>query len=210
MGYFGFMRSGEFTTCKANQGDPVSFADLAVDSHSSPSVVRILLRRAKTDPFSQGFYIHLGRTSARVCPVAALFGQLPGRQTAIARPPFFVWRDGSPLSQHHLVKEVRVILSAVGLDSSKYAGHSFRISAATSAARAGVPSHLIKMRNLKLTCCMSVPLGKNLPVFLPYCANLALCCTACTFSFCFLLSLHWPLYSIFIFLYEYVSGLHHY
>ena len=59
--------------------------------------------------------------------------------------PLFVWRDGYPLSLHRLVKEVRAILSALGQDSSKYAGHSFLFGAATTAAQVGVPAHLIKM-----------------------------------------------------------------
>ena len=36
-------------------------------------------------------------------------------------------------------------LSTAGLDDKSYSGHSFRIGAATAAAAAGIPDHLIKM-----------------------------------------------------------------
>ena len=36
-------------------------------------------------------------------------------------------------------------LQAAGLEMSRFSGHSLRIGAATSAAAAGVPDHLIKM-----------------------------------------------------------------
>ena len=41
----------------------------------------------------------------------------------------------------HLLKKA---LEAAGLETSRYSGHSLRIGAATSAAAAGVPDHLIK------------------------------------------------------------------
>ena len=43
------------------------------------------------------------------------------------------------------VQELRVALSAGGIDASAYAGHSFRIGAATTAAACGLPESLIKM-----------------------------------------------------------------
>ena len=129
--------------CRANQGNPINITDMAVDSLASPSAVRVLLRRAKTDPFGKGVFIFLGKTSSVVCPVTALLHFLSIRPTC--NGPLFVWRDGSSLSQHRFVQEVRVILQAAGLDPLRYAGHSFRIRAATSAARAGIPAHLIKM-----------------------------------------------------------------
>ena len=143
VGYFGFMQSGEFTVCRANQGDTISITDVAVDSHTSPSAVRILLQRTKTDPFWKGVFIFLGKTSSVVRPVTASLHFLSIRQAC--NETLFVWRDGSPLSHHRFVQEFRVILQAAGLDQSRYAGHSFRIGAATSAARAGIPAHLIKM-----------------------------------------------------------------
>ena len=43
--------------------------DVAVDSHTNPSVVRVFLQRAKADPFGKGVSIYLAKTDSLVCPV---------------------------------------------------------------------------------------------------------------------------------------------
>ena len=53
-------------------------SDIAVDSHVNLTVVRVLLRKAKNDPFGKGVNIFLGRVEGSpLCPVAAvlLFGR---------------------------------------------------------------------------------------------------------------------------------------
>ncbi len=144
-GYSGFMRSGEFTACRANQGPPTLLvSNVSTDSLTNPWVIRIFLKKAKTNPFGNGVHLYLGKTSAAVCPVKAVLSFL-----AILAPdplgPLFVWNNGSALSQQQLVIEVRSVLREAGVDDTSFAGHSFRIGAATSAARAGIPSHTIKM-----------------------------------------------------------------
>ena len=57
---------------------------------------------------------------------------------------FFLFADGSFLTRD-LVREVRDALSRAGIDCSLYAGHSFRIGAATTAAKQKVPDSTIKM-----------------------------------------------------------------
>ena len=58
--------------------------------------------------------------------------------------PFFQFEDGHPLARDRLVAEVQKALTGIGPDCSLYAGHSFRIGAATTAARMGVQDSLIK------------------------------------------------------------------
>ena len=64
VGYFGFMRSGEFTACRANQGSPILVSDVIVDSHTAPSTIRLFLRKAKTDLFGKDVHIYLGKTDS--------------------------------------------------------------------------------------------------------------------------------------------------
>ena len=63
-------------------------------------------------------------------------GQSPG--------PFFLWVNGNGLTRDRFVTAVRAALDQAGVNSSLYAGHSFRIGAATTAAQRGIPDSLIK------------------------------------------------------------------
>ena len=107
-------------------------------------MIRVFLRRAKTDPFGKGVNIFLGQSLNEICPVTALSNYLT-RRPQRGQGPLFIHEDGSPLLKAQFVKKVKKALAHQNIDSSKYSGHSFRIGAATAAAAAGVPDHMIKM-----------------------------------------------------------------
>ncbi len=145
VGFFGFMRSGEFT-CKswaAYNPHMLSLSDVSIDSQANPSVVHLTLRQSKTDVFGTGVTIHLGRTHTVLCTVAALLAYL-----AIRPPtpnPLFLTQSGIPLSRDTLVSLIRSTLSSTGLDVSLFNGHSFRIGADTTAAQVGLPDSTIQL-----------------------------------------------------------------
>jgi hypothetical protein len=93
VGFFGFMRSGEFTcpSLEAFSLDMLSPGDVAVDSYQNPSYVTVTLRQSKNDPFAAGVTIHLGRTGTPLCPVTALLGYLAQRPPS--RGPLFISAD---------------------------------------------------------------------------------------------------------------------
>ena len=142
--FFGFLRSGEFTLPNSKAPPPISVNDVEVITPTAPSMVRIFLRKAKTDPFGKGIDIFLSRSLCDVCPVIALTSYLTCRPLR-GRGPLFIHADGSPLLKGQFITKLRRALSHMNIDESKYSGHSFRIGAATSAAMAGVPDHMIKM-----------------------------------------------------------------
>ena len=145
LGFFGFMRCGEFLVTHGNSNSPaVLVSDFSIDSHTAPSVVRVFLGVAKCDPFGKGVFIYLGRSGTLTCPVAAMINYLTLRPSNI-KGPLLIWQDGSPLSRDYFVRCVKDILSKLGFDSEAYSGHSFRIGAATTAAMAGIQDHTIKM-----------------------------------------------------------------
>ena len=74
--------------------------------------------------------VYLGETGSDLCPVAAITSYV-ARQCELAGP-FFRLQDGTPLTKAQFVSRVRGILSRVGIDTSAYTGHSFRIDAATT------------------------------------------------------------------------------
>lgn len=143
LGYFGFLRSGEFTLPHPSSPPAILASDLAVDSHSSPSMVQVRLRRAKTDPFGQGVLIYVGKTGTPLCPVTALLNFMAVRPRG--NGPLFVHDDGSPLTRDQFVRMTKHALQLAKMETAGYSGHSFRIGAATAAAAAGVPPYFIKM-----------------------------------------------------------------
>ena len=58
--------------------------------------------------------------------------------------PLFAFRDGRPLTRQRFVVAVRRVLDSAGVDAKKYAGHSFRIGAATTAAAKGFEDSTIQ------------------------------------------------------------------
>ena len=143
LGYFGFMRAAEFTAEDPLEPASIQVSDAAVDSHSNPSMVRVFVRRAKSDPFGKGVFIYLGKTNSSLCPVSAVLHYLAIRCSG--EGPLLVHHNGSPLTRGQFVRSVRSSLSAAQIPHQGYSGHSFCISAATAAAAAGVPAHVIKM-----------------------------------------------------------------
>ena len=63
----------------------------------------------------------------------------------MAMPPFAPPNisTGNPLTKSKFTKGVQNVLQALGLPHADFTGHSFRIGAATAAARAGVEDSLI-------------------------------------------------------------------
>ena len=58
--------------------------------------------------------------------------------------PLFCYSNGVPLSRSQFTKELRTLLAQGGHHPAHYAGHSFRIEAATTAASQGLPHWLIQ------------------------------------------------------------------
>ena len=142
LGFFGFLRAGEFTV--NSSFDPsvhLSIGDIQADSLVNPTCFKVRIKCSKTDPFRKGCDIYVGRGNSAVCPIVALSNYLVLRGPAPG--PVFQFVSGRPLSRERLSSTVQSILSAAGYAGS-FSGHSFRIGAATTAASRGVPDHLIK------------------------------------------------------------------
>jgi len=142
LGFFGFLRAGEFTVNSAfHPSTHMTVSDLQADSLVNPTCFKVRIKCSKTDPFRAGCDIYLGRGVDSVCPIVALGNYLT--QHGSTPGPLFMFSDGHPLTQQQLSSLVQSILHAAGYSGS-YSGHSFRIGAATTTAARGVPDHLIK------------------------------------------------------------------
>lgn len=143
--FFGFFRVGEITSPSDKGFNPqlhLSFSDVAVDSLSAPTVLQIHLKQSKTDQFRQGIDVFIGKTGDDLCPVSAVLAYLAARQGDPGA--LFRFQDGRLLTPTRFTNRVREALEALGLHSTHYAGHSFRIGAATTAAERGLEDSLIK------------------------------------------------------------------
>ena len=137
--FAGFLRSGEATCPTEHSFDPAThlcFTDVAVNSRAAPTALRVTIKASKTDPFRQGVTLHIGMAGGALCPVAAVLRYMVARWNAAG--PLFCWEDGRYLTRDHFVKSVRAALTTAGYKAANYAGHSFRIGAATTAAQRGV------------------------------------------------------------------------
>ena len=80
-----------------------------------------------------------GVSGNSICAVRALLHYLHARGSG----PLFRHQNGLPLTRTTLTLWLKNAVSRAGVEGN-FSGHSFRIGAATSAATAGIPDHLIK------------------------------------------------------------------
>ena len=145
MCFFGFLRAGEVVTSGNRVFDPASnlaYGDVRLDNRSPPQFLEVRIKASKTDPFRRGVSVYLGSSGSDLCPVAAVLDYMIRRGKA--EGPFYTYANGDYLSRDRFVRDVRLALEAAGLNCSLYAGHSFRIGAATTAAQQGIQDSLIK------------------------------------------------------------------
>ena len=143
--FFGFFRLGELLLTSEVEFNPaihLCWGDIAVNDSANPSMVQIHLKTSKCDQFGRGSDIVVGRTNTEVCPLTAILAYVESRQDVPG--PFFLLASNKPVTKPWFTQQIRSILSDIGLPQNQYAGHSFRIGAATAAALAGVPDSMIQ------------------------------------------------------------------
>jgi hypothetical protein len=145
MCFFGFLRLGEVVVPSDTGFDSsrhLTYTDVKVDSQAAPRYLEVRIKVSKTDPFRKGVSVFLGWTGGELCPVAAVLDYMVRRGPGDG--PLFSFSDGRPLTRERFVTALRKALDQAGLNAAVYAGHSFRIGAATTAARKGIQDSLIK------------------------------------------------------------------
>lgn len=120
----------------------LAFSDMAIDSRTNPTALQVTVKASKMDPFRQGVTIHIGVAGGALCPVAAILNYMVARGSAAG--PLFVWDDGKYPTRARFVASIRAALTEAGYVAKDYAGHSFRIGAATTAAPRGIQDSLFK------------------------------------------------------------------
>ncbi|XP_055354004.1 uncharacterized protein LOC129599721 [Paramacrobiotus metropolitanus] len=142
--YFGFLRVGEVTCPGTNSYDPRRTL-MSTDVQDHEDRVLIQLKVTKTDPTGQGHSVALTATGRSVCPVQAYRKYLAHAQfipTARARP-CLIHQDGRYLTRRSVKACLHRLLEGHP-DQLRINTHSFRIGAATTAARNNVPDRVIQ------------------------------------------------------------------
>ena len=140
--FFGFFRSGEVIIPSMggfDKGAHLCWEDIATDSLTKPTLLRVHLKGSKTDQARKGCTLVVGSTGDKMYSVAAVLAE-----TGPRNGPLFQYDSGKPLTQTGLVAEVKAALERGGVCSKGYLGHSFRIEAAMTAVEAGVSEAVIQ------------------------------------------------------------------
>lgn len=102
-----------------------------------------LLRRSKTDQEGRGVAVSLRELpGSSMCPVQVFRDFLALRPSGPV--PLLVHADGTFLSTYQFVQVFRRCLARLDLEVKEFCSHSFRIGAATEAARWGLGPELVK------------------------------------------------------------------
>lgn len=103
----------------------------------------LVIRRSKTDQVGRGRVVRVYPVQgSRLCPVGMVEEFLQVRPDF--QGPFLVHLDGSLLSRFQFVTVFRKCLQGVGLQEKEFLSHSFRIGAATEAAKNGLDVEAVK------------------------------------------------------------------
>lgn len=139
--FAGFFRSGEICPDRFDARKNITLEDVHIHNLSGT----IHLKTSKTDRYNKGIDVRLFANSSNICPIKSIrhFHMMRGEKRSNAA--FFCLPSGEPLTRRTFIENMRHVLRLIGFDADKYSGHSLRIGAATSAARAGVPDHVIKI-----------------------------------------------------------------
>ena len=84
----------------------------------------------------------VGRTGDALCPVSALAQYISMR--GCQPGAFFLDTSRKVLTKQRFVERIRELLTTIGLPQHNFAGHIFRIGAATTAAAAGIEDSTIQ------------------------------------------------------------------
>ena len=157
LAYFGAFRISELIPANKKGVSGIRLEHVVLDRER----VHIWLSCSKTDQGGRGRWVELKvQDGLATCPVALV------KQFLGVRPPgggnFLTHLDLLPLTKYQFDAVLKRSLGIMGLAAYKFSSHSFRIGAASEAARAGVPEGDIKALGRWKSNCYQVYVRPNL------------------------------------------------
>ena len=95
--FFGFFHSGEITVPSLKSFDPsihLAWGDVSLDNVLDPTMLKVHLRKSKTDQLKKGANIYIGKINSSLCPVGAGVEYMSIRGSDSG--PFFKFSNGQP------------------------------------------------------------------------------------------------------------------
>lgn len=139
LAFFGALRISELVSPSKAIPGGLMYGDVEL----LQDMVRIWISRSKTDQAGKGMYLDFGRIAeSSICPVRIV--QSFKEVRLALNGPFLIHADGAFLSRYQFVAVFKQCVTRVGCDPVQFSSHSFRIGAATEAARAGLSQEVIR------------------------------------------------------------------
>lgn len=139
LAFFGALRISELVSPSRVRAGGLLAGDVVLGEHS----VECRVRRSKTDQLGKGVSLVLQELrGSPMCPLQVLRAYLelrPGGQG-----PLLMHCEGWFLSIFQFVQVFRKCLERMGKEAKEFSSHSFRIGAATKAARWGLPPDTVR------------------------------------------------------------------
>ncbi|CAN2387996.1 hypothetical protein PRIEUP_LOCUS14722 [Pristimantis euphronides] len=135
--FFCALRISELVPCSKGKPGGLLVSDVMVVDN----VVKVCVRKSKTDSRGRGSWLSIHSTGGGLCPVAIV------HQFVLLRAQgksFLLHADGAPLTRFQVVSVFKTGLAHLGLVAGDFGSHSFRIGAATEAERLGLGEQGIK------------------------------------------------------------------
>jgi hypothetical protein len=133
------LRAGEISVPSRGPVDPLSIVricDIAFSHLPGSPYATLMIRRTKTSP--HGNLVVIGCSGHFVCAYCSLLAYLTKVGvlcTSGVASPLLVLANGRVLHKDVFVSHTKSLVASIGLDPSKYSGHSYRAGSATTAAQ---------------------------------------------------------------------------
>lgn len=139
LAFFAALRISEFVAPSKQSVANLKLADVIITEFS----LRIFISKSKTDQLGKGAWITLfPLPGSQVCPIKVISYYLSIRPKQLGS--FFLHQDGTVLTRFQFNSVLKLCLHALKLEHYNLTAHSFRIGAATEAARLGLDNEVIR------------------------------------------------------------------
>lgn len=137
--FHAFLRIGEIALSKGNNPQSIlQFDDVIL----LQSKIQLTIKRSKTDQLGVGTILSITASHATACPFASMRAYI--QYHPAKKGPLFVHFGGQPLTRYQFCATLNRCLTILGIDTTNYNSHSFRIGAATTLAMQGAHSNVIQ------------------------------------------------------------------